>query len=272
MACQRHFVIHDTAVTSLRGGSCTYGELCEKSICLKCPCAAHEANYSRSNSLDLSQTLVFQFVRITSNAPDTDCHQGVKRRSLLWEAGGGRGFGKGLPLDESCLSLTRMPNAESSARHPPAPPLNIPSFFYNPLLLSLSLCVVVKEPQSNPPFPTPLQWRELWSVGGARLSSLSLIFPLLILPAEEWGVIRTMSSQAFSPPLNPPPLPNLFVFPSVYLCTLSQEKPFFKKKILLFNHLCVKRIKETELVLLIKWRCPIWFSSHTHGRLGCRCF
>lgn len=100
------------------GSSCTYRGLCEKSICLKCPCAAHEANYSRSNSLDLSQTLTFQFVRITTNAPDTDCHRGVKRWSFLWEAGGGRGFGKGLPLVESCLSLTRMPNTESSARHP----------------------------------------------------------------------------------------------------------------------------------------------------------
>lgn len=124
----------------LAGGSCTYRELCEKSICLKCPCAAHEANYSRSNSLDLSQTLMFQFVRITSNAPDTDCHQGVKRWSFLWEAGGGRGFGKGLPLDESCQT-------------PPHPPLKTSPLFYNPLLLSLSLCVVVKEPWSTPPTP-----------------------------------------------------------------------------------------------------------------------
>lgn len=76
----------------------------------------------------------------------------------------------------------------------------------------------------------------------AQLSSLSLIFRLLMLSAEEWGVIRSRSSHAFLF-FYTRSLTNLFVFFSVYLCTLSQE-----------DHLCLNHFEETEFVALINWR------------------
>lgn len=96
-----------------------------------------EANYSGNKiirstvTVTLSLTLMFQFGQFTSNASDTDCQFGVKQSSFLWEATTansmeGEGGWKCLLLDESCQSLTWMPNTESSARR---------FFFKHPLFL-----------------------------------------------------------------------------------------------------------------------------------------
>lgn len=94
----------------------------------------------------------------------------------------------------------------------------------------------------------PPQWRELWSAGEAQLSSLSLIFPLLTLSAEEWGVTRSTSSQAFS--LFKPDLSQICCLLYASVCALSQEGCFC----FLFNRLSVNHMKETELAAVIKWQ------------------
>lgn len=75
------------------------------------------------------------------------------------------------------------------------PPFKHP-LFYNPLLLSLSLCVVLKEPvNAPPPPPSPLVEAAVkcWWNPAQHL----LIFLPLIFWTEEWGVRRSASSQAF---------------------------------------------------------------------------
>lgn len=96
--------------------------------------------------------------------------------------------------------------ADSPLKHP---------LFYNPLLLSLSLCMVLKEPVKAPP-----QQRQWWSAGETQLNSLSLIFSLLIFSAEEWGVRRSTSSQAFL-------LSQICLFSPLCICVLSHRKHSF---------------------------------------------
>lgn len=92
----------------------------------------------------------------------------------------------------------------------------------------------------------PPQWRELWSACEAQLSSLSLIFTLLTLSAEEWGVTRSISSQGFS--LYKPGLSQTCLFSFVCIaCSLTGKVNFW------FNYFPVNHIKETVLAALIKW-------------------
>lgn len=77
--------------------------------------------------------------------------------------------------------------------------------FFNPLLLSLSLCVVLKRPGSF--FSLPLN-EELWSPGGIQLSILSLFSPFNSLN-RGMGEQRLPLFHPFILPLPP------FVF---YIC------------------------------------------------------
>lgn len=83
--------------------------------------------------------------------------------------------------------------------------------------------MVLKEPVKAPP-PQQRQW---WSAGETQLNSLSLIFSLLIFSAEEWGVRRSSSSQAFLLLLT-----QICLFSPLCICVLSHRKHSF-----LFDHL-----------------------------------
>lgn len=119
-----------------------------------------EANYSGNKiirstvTVTLSLTLMFQFVQFTSNASDTDCQLGVKQSSFLWEATTANSMEWRVKGDGnvSCWMnpASLWPECQTQKALPDVFSLNIPSF-YNPLLLSLSLCVVLKEPLSVPP-------------------------------------------------------------------------------------------------------------------------
>lgn len=131
-------------------------------------------------------------------------HGGVKQSSLHWEAilqtagsPGGEGAGRPLLLGDSSPSMTWMKHRKL-CQDPPSLCFKHPLLFYNPLLLSLCLCVVLKGPVNAPPTPNPpLLRRQWWSAGETQFSSLLLISPPLIFSTEEWGVSRSSSSQAF---------------------------------------------------------------------------
>lgn len=80
------------------------------------------------SSLGLIRPLVRHLLHITTNAPDTDCHSGTEAAVLPPGVLAGWGWGLGMRGDAShwsrrCLSVTPMPNTESSARRPPLPAL-----------------------------------------------------------------------------------------------------------------------------------------------------
>lgn len=80
--------------------------------------------------------------------------------------------------------------------------------FFNPLLLSLPLCVVLKRPGSF--FSLPLN-EELWSPGGIQLSILSCFSP--------FNSLNRGMGRAETPSLSPlySPATSFFYFPFVYL-------------------------------------------------------
>lgn len=102
--------------------------------------------------------------------------------------------------------------ADSPLKHP---------LFYNPLLLSLSLCMVLKEPVKAPP-PAKAVVKCWWNPAQQPLAHL---FSFNFLSRGMRGQ-KEQQLSGFSPLFNPS-LPNLFVFPSVYLCSLSQETQLF---------------------------------------------
>lgn len=144
---------------------------------------------------------MFQSVQSTPSARDTDCQKGVKQSSFLWGAAqGGGGEEETPPRPELCPSLTWKPNTESSARRFIFS-FKHPLFFYNPLLLSLSLCVVLKELRASSSPPSVVKCR--WSPAQQPVSPL-------LTPSRGMGGQEDRRLSGFS--LSAMSLPKLVVF------------------------------------------------------------
>lgn len=104
--------------------------------------------------------------------------------------------------------------------------LNISSFFYNPLLRSFSLCVVLKEPLSFPPLVRGVV-KSLWSPAQPR--SLLLILLSSFNSQQRNGVHGDHGFEGFS--LFKPTLSEIFFF-CVYVCLCA---PSQRPKTFLYN-------------------------------------
>lgn len=155
------------------------------------------------------------------------CHQGVKQSSLHWEAilqtaGSPGGRGSQTSTIGGIQLVYDLNGKHRKLCQTIFPPLNIPFFiilFYFPCLFVWC-------------------WKSLWMPPPTPLSGGS--GEVLVKPSSALAHLSSFSFlnrgmrgqkerrlSGFSPLLNHLSLPNLFVFPSVYLCSLSQETQLF---------------------------------------------
>lgn len=133
--------------------------------------------------------------------------------------------------------MTWMGNTESSGRLP----LKTSPFF---IILFYFPCLFVWCWKSlwKPPPPAEAVVKCWWNPAQQPLAHL---FSFNFLSRGMRGQEEHQLS-GFSP-LFKPSLPNLFVLPSVYLCSLSQETAFYLT-------ICLKVITQPEFLGLMRWR------------------